>query len=168
MEIPVQIPMFRILPSALRNGKEINTVAVLFTQGVNEQQSIADTLVNYLSTYLSVYLLCIYLSTYVCMYLSIYLPTYLPMYLSIYHHSFGDSHLQDQINLKSLQRLTSYCEKFRERFGTSGIPLSRKAKEVADLLQQLRSQIHTRKAKNTDILTLSQAVSYSISIHLFM
>lgn len=114
VEVPVQIPMFRILPSALRNGKEINTVAVLFTQGVNEQQSIADT--------------------------------------------FGDSHLQDQINIKSLQRLTAYCERFRERFGTSGIPLSRKAKEVADLLQQLRSQIHTRKAKNTDILTLSQAL----------
>ena len=90
VEIPVQIPMFRILPSALRNGQEINTVAVLFTQGVNEQQSIADTLVYlsicvsmYLSIYLSTYV-SIYLSTYVSIYLPMYLCIYLPMYLSIY------------------------------------------------------------------------------------
>lgn len=43
IEVPVQQAIFRILPSGLREGKEIATAAVLFTQGVNEQQSIADT-----------------------------------------------------------------------------------------------------------------------------
>lgn len=66
--------------------------------------------------------------------------------------------MQDQINLKSLQRLTQYCDKFRERFGTAGITLSSKAKTANELLHQLRTQIHTRKTKNTDILTLSSEV----------
>ena len=43
VEVPVQAAIFRILPSGLREGHEISTVAVLFTQGVNEQQSLADT-----------------------------------------------------------------------------------------------------------------------------
>ncbi len=43
IDIPVQPPMYRILPAGLQNGKEISVVAVLFTQGINEQQSLADT-----------------------------------------------------------------------------------------------------------------------------
>ena len=42
----MQLPMYRILPAGLQNGREISVVAVLFTQGVNEQQSIADTYVR--------------------------------------------------------------------------------------------------------------------------
>ncbi len=81
-------------------------------------------------------------------------------HLIIYFVRFGDSHLQDQINFKNFQKLSLYCEKFREKFGTSGIPMSQRAIEANDLLHQLNGQIHTRKAKNTDILTLSQAVRY--------
>ena len=72
---------------------------------------------------------------------------------------FGHNQLQDQINIKSLQRLTQYCERYKEKFGSAAIPLARKAKAASDLLQQLRSQVHARRAKNTDILTLSQEVS---------
>ena len=72
---------------------------------------------------------------------------------------FGDNHIQDQINIKSMQPLSQYCDKFRERFGTAGIPLARRAKFAQDLLVQLHSQVHNRKTKNTDILTLSQEVS---------
>ena len=42
VEVPVQRALYRLLPSQLREGKEISTVAVLFTQGINEQQIIAD------------------------------------------------------------------------------------------------------------------------------
>ena len=45
VEIPVQKALFRVLPASLREGKEISTTAVLFTQGINEQQSLADTCV---------------------------------------------------------------------------------------------------------------------------
>lgn len=64
--------------------------------------------------------------------------------------------------MKSLQKLSQYCDRFRDRFGSSGIPLSRKTKIVTDLLHQLHSQVHARKAKNTDILTLSQEVSCAV------
>lgn len=73
---------------------------------------------------------------------------------------FFDSHLQEQINFKNFHKLSQYCEKFREKFGTSGIPMSQRASEASSLLQQLKGQIQARKAKNTDILTLSQAVSF--------
>ena len=43
VDVPVQSAIFRILPKDLRDGHDISTVAVLFTQGVNEQQSLADT-----------------------------------------------------------------------------------------------------------------------------
>ena len=43
VEIPVQRALFRVLPSPLQEGKDISTVPVLFTQGINEQQSLADT-----------------------------------------------------------------------------------------------------------------------------
>ena len=42
IEVPVQKTLFRLLPAQLQEGKEIAVVAVFFTQGVNEQQSIAD------------------------------------------------------------------------------------------------------------------------------
>jgi inositol polyphosphate-4-phosphatase len=111
VEIPLHSAIYRILPASLKEGKEISTVAVLFTQGINEQQTLADT--------------------------------------------FGDSHLQDQINIKSLQRLSQYCDKFKDRFGATGLKMSQKAKQVTDFLQQLKAQINARKTKNTDILTLS-------------
>ena len=35
------------------------------------------------------------------------------------HRGFGDSTLQDQINLRSLQQLTNYFTQFKERFGSA-------------------------------------------------
>ena len=43
VEVPVQQTLFRLLPAQLQAGKEITVCAVLFTQGINEQQTIADT-----------------------------------------------------------------------------------------------------------------------------
>ena len=42
VEVPVQKTMFRLLPAPLQSGAEISVCAVLFTQGINEQQTIAD------------------------------------------------------------------------------------------------------------------------------
>ena len=42
VEIPVQRTLYRVLPPSLQEGKEIDVVVVLFTQGINEQQSLAD------------------------------------------------------------------------------------------------------------------------------
>ena len=46
VEVPVQKALFRVLPSSLQQGKEIIVFVVLFTQGINEQQSIADKSVS--------------------------------------------------------------------------------------------------------------------------
>jgi inositol polyphosphate-4-phosphatase len=75
VEVPVQKTMFRLLPAPLQAGAEISVSAILFTQGINEQQTIADR--------------------------------------------FGDSTLQDQINIRSLTELTSYCSRYRECLGNS-------------------------------------------------
>lgn len=42
VEVPVQKTVFRLLPAALQAGKEISVCAILFSQGINEQQSYAD------------------------------------------------------------------------------------------------------------------------------
>ena len=42
VEVPVQKTVFRLLPAPLQAGAEIAVCAVLFTQGINEQQTIAD------------------------------------------------------------------------------------------------------------------------------
>ena len=45
VRIPLSSMLFRLLPSPLREGKEIKVWAVLLTQGINEQQTMADTYV---------------------------------------------------------------------------------------------------------------------------
>ncbi len=45
VEVPVQKALFRVLPPKLQQGQEIVVFVVLFTQGINEQQTFADTLV---------------------------------------------------------------------------------------------------------------------------
>ena len=45
VRIPLSSTLFRLLPSPLREGKEIKVCAVLLTQGINEQQTMADTYV---------------------------------------------------------------------------------------------------------------------------
>ena len=43
VEVPVQKTLFRVLPVSLQAGREIGVCVVLFTQGINELQSLADT-----------------------------------------------------------------------------------------------------------------------------
>lgn len=43
VEVPVQKTLFRVLPASLQAGREVGVCVVLFTQGVNELQSLADT-----------------------------------------------------------------------------------------------------------------------------
>lgn len=52
VEVPVQKTLFRVLPATLQAGREIGVCAVLFTQGVNELQSLADTCVTCTGMYL--------------------------------------------------------------------------------------------------------------------
>ena len=42
VEVPVQKALFRVLPPRLQQGQEIVVFVVLFTQGINEQQTLAD------------------------------------------------------------------------------------------------------------------------------
>lgn len=42
VEIPLQRTLFRMLPTPLQEGQEIAVCTVLFTQGINEQQVLAD------------------------------------------------------------------------------------------------------------------------------
>lgn len=118
IEVPVQKTLFRLLPAQLQEGKEIAVVAVFFTQGVNEQQSIAD--------------------------------------------AFGDSSLQDQINMRSLQHLTSYCTRYKERFGSANAKLSKRCGKVFQLLELLRTQVHAKRSKNVEILSISQELCRSL------
>jgi len=71
VEVPVQKTLFRVLPVTLQAGREIGVCAVLFTQGVNELQSLADTCVTCTGMYLP-------------------LPRFLPNYQSTrsYTHAF--------------------------------------------------------------------------------
>ena len=46
VRVPLSSTLFRLLPLPLREGKEIKVCAVLLTQGINEQQTMADTYVS--------------------------------------------------------------------------------------------------------------------------
>ena len=98
MEIPVQRTLYRVLPASLQEGKEIDVIVVLFTQGINEQQSLADR-------YVMVFVITV--------------KTKLHRLTTPIYRGFGDSTLQDQINLRSLQQLTNYFTRFKERFGSA-------------------------------------------------
>ncbi|XP_064405086.1 inositol polyphosphate-4-phosphatase type I A-like [Halichondria panicea] len=111
VEVPLQRALFRMLPPSVQEGQVITVCAVLFTQGINEQQTFAD--------------------------------------------KFFDSSYQDQINMKSLQKLTSYCTRYHDHFGSANAKLHLKAIKANQLLEQLRTQVHTRKDKNVEILSLS-------------
>jgi len=42
VRVPLSPTLFRLLPMPLQQGKEIKVCAVLITQGINEQQTMAD------------------------------------------------------------------------------------------------------------------------------